>query len=80
MGVQEINFFFFFLHLKHSNVYPFTNLLIGFPSGSLSNVPANEGNMDLIPGLGRSPGQANVNPLQYLQDSCLGNPTNRGSW
>ena len=38
-------------------------------------MPANEGDMDLIPGLGRSPGQGNGNPLQYLQDSCLGDPT-----
>ena len=30
-----------------------------------------------IPGLGRSPGEGNGNPLQY---SCLGNPTNRGAW
>ena len=26
---------------------------------------------------GRSPGEANGNPLQY---SCLGNPTDRGAW
>ena len=31
----------------------------------------------LIPGLGRSPGEGNGNPLQY---SCLGNPMNRGAW
>ena len=31
----------------------------------------------LIPGLGRSPGVGNGNPLQY---SCLGNPTDRGAW
>ena len=30
-----------------------------------------------IPGLGRSPGEENGNPLQY---SCLENPRNRGSW
>jgi len=30
-----------------------------------------------IPGLGRSPGEGNGNPLQY---SCLGNPTDRGAW
>ena len=33
--------------------------------------------MGLIPGLGRSPGEGNGNPLQY---SCLGNPTDRGAW
>ena len=31
----------------------------------------------LIPGSGRSPGEGNGNPLQYL---CLGNPTDRGAW
>ena len=30
-----------------------------------------------IPGLERSPGGGNSNPLQY---SCLENPTNRGAW
>ena len=30
-----------------------------------------------IPGLGRSPGEGNGNPLQY---SCLGNPMDRGTW
>ena len=31
----------------------------------------------LIPGLRRSPGGGNGNPLQY---SCLGNPMDRGTW
>ena len=42
--------------------------------------PANVGDvgdMSLIPGLGRSPGEANGNPLQY---SCLENPMGRGAW
>ena len=30
-----------------------------------------------IPGLGRSPGVGNGNPLLY---SCLGNPMDRGAW
>ena len=30
-----------------------------------------------IPGLGRSPGGGNGNPLQY---SCLENSTDRGAW
>ena len=29
------------------------------------------------PGLGRSPGEGNGNPLRY---SCLGNPMDRGAW
>ena len=35
------------------------------------------GDSSLIPGLGRSPGEGNGNPLQY---PCLGNPMNRGVW
>ena len=31
----------------------------------LKNLPANAGDMSLIPGLGRSPGRGNGNPLQY---------------
>ena len=34
------------------------------------------GDMGSIPGLGRSPGERNGNPLQY---SCLGNPMDRGA-
>ena len=35
------------------------------------------GDMGLIPGLGRSPGEGNGNPLEY---SCLGNSMDRGAW
>ena len=35
------------------------------------------GDMGSIPGLGRSPGEGNGNPLQY---SWLGNPMDRGHW
>ena len=34
------------------------------------------GDVGLIPGLGRSAGEGNGNPLQY---SCLGNPMDRGA-
>ena len=37
----------------------------------------NAGDLGSIPGLGRSPGEGNGNPLQY---SCLENPTDRGAW
>ena len=37
----------------------------------------NAGDPGLIPGLGRSPGEGNGNPLQ---DYCLENPTDRGAW
>ena len=35
------------------------------------------GDPGLIPGLGRSPGEGNGNPVQY---SCLENPMDRGAW
>ena len=48
------------------------------PGGSVvKNPPANAGELGLIPGLGRSPGEGNVSPLQY---SCLGNPMDGGVW
>ena len=37
----------------------------------------NAGHLGSIPGLGRSPGEGNGNPLQY---SCLENPMERGAW
>ena len=37
----------------------------------------NVGDLGLIPGSGRSPGEGNGNPLQY---SCLENPMDRGAW
>ena len=38
----------------------------GFPRGSVvKNLPANAGNTDLIPGLGRFPGEGNGNPVQF---------------
>ena len=35
------------------------------------------GDVVLIPGLGRSPGEGNDNPLQYC---CLGNPVDIEAW
>ena len=50
----------------------------GFPVGSVvKNLPANTGDMGSIPGLGRSPGEVNGNPLQY---PCLENIMDRGAW
>ena len=43
----------------------------------VKKLPANAGDAGLIPGLGRSPGGGNDNPLQY---SCLGNSSVRGVW
>ena len=53
-------------------------LLLDFPGGSDGKASAyNAGHPGLIPGLGRSSGEGNGNPLQY---SCLENPMDRGAW
>ena len=50
----------------------------GFRGGSEVKASAcNAGDPGSIPGLGRSPGEGNGNPLLY---SCLGNFMNRGAW
>ena len=43
----------------------------------VKNLPASAGNLGLIPGWVRSPGEGRGNPLQY---SGLGNPRDRGAW
>ena len=49
-----------------------------FPSDSDDKESAcNAGNLGLIPGLGRFPGERNGYPLQY---SCLEDSMNRGTW
>ena len=59
----------------HSFVTLFSDLS---PGGSVvKNLPANEGDVGLIPGSGRSPRGENGSPLQ---DSCLKNPMDRGAW
>ena len=49
-----------------------------FPGGSDSKASLyNVGDLGLILGLGRSPGEGNGNPLQHC---CLENPMDRGAW
>ena len=53
-------------------------VLGGLPGGSVvKNLTAFAGDASLIPGLGRSLGEGNGNPLQY---SCLEKPMDRGAW
>ena len=44
---------------------------------TVKNPPANAGDLSLISGLVRSPGEGHGNPLQY---SCLHNPSDSGAW
>ena len=51
---------------------------MGFPGGSDGKESAcKAGDLGLIPGFGRSPGEGNGNPRQY---SRLENPMDRGAW
>ena len=62
------------LHLNK----PIVSLKNGFPGSSDGKASAyNMGDLGSIPGLGRSPGEGNGNPLQY---PCLENLTDRGAW
>ena len=50
----------------------------GFPGGSGDKESACiAGDLGLMPGSGRSPGEGNVKPFQY---SCLENSMDRGAW
>ena len=61
--------------LSISSLYLIQVLLYGGSDGKASAY--NVGGQSLIPGLGRSPGAGNGNPLQY---SCLENPMEGGAW
>ena len=53
-------------------------VFLGFPGGSVGKESAcSAGDLDSIPGSGRSPGEGTGIPLQY---SCLENFTDRGAW
>ena len=53
-------------------------LFQGFPGGSVDRLSTcKAGDLGLITGSGRSPGEGNGYPLQY---SCLENPMDRGAW
>ena len=71
------SFYFIYFHSDLCNFLP-SNFGLGFPSGSDDKESAlNAGDPGWIPGLGRSPGEGNGNPLQY---SCLENSMDRRDW
>ena len=43
----------------------------------VKNLPVSAGDLGLMPGSGRSPGEGNDNPVQY---SSLENSMDRGAW
>ena len=65
-------------HLSKFHIYVLVYTVLGFSGGSEVKVSVcNTGDPGSIPGLGRSPGEENGNPLQ---DSCPENPMNREAW
>ena len=63
---------------RHCSFWYIPVICWDFSSGTDSKESAcNAEDPGSIPGLGRSPGEGNSNPLQY---SCLENPMDRGAW
>ena len=74
---QTLGIGFFFSQHKSLKIH-LTCIYQYFPGGSDGKVSVyNAGDLDSIPGLGRSPGEGNGN---LLQDYCLENPIDRGAW
>ena len=74
--------FSFCLLFTSDHFSPFTFAWILYPQASLGGSDSKESaynteDLGSIPGLGRSPGEGNGNPLWY---SCLGNSMDRGVW
>ena len=64
--------------LKEVTIIFITSAIVGFPCSSVGKEPAcSAGDPGSIPGLGRSPGEGNGNPLQY---PCLENLMDKGAW
>ena len=61
--------------MRSPNLPDLLNVFPGGSDGKESSCSA--GDLSSIPGLGRSPGGGNGNPLQY---SCLENPKDRRAW
>ena len=79
---SEQNMVEFILKEKRLILFKYRENSLGLPwwlSGKKKkkNLPANAGNLGLIPGFGRSPEEGSGN---LLQCSCLGNPMDRGAW
>ena len=72
---EELGWFLFFYH---ENAFLIPHIPNIFPGGSNGKASAYKaGDPGSIPGLGRSSGEVNDNPLLY---SCLENPMDRGAW
>ena len=67
-----------YICVSYIHTYIYIYIYTHTPGASVGKEPAcNAGDMSLIPGSERSPGEENDTPLQY---SCLGISMNRGAW
>ena len=65
-------------HNSYTHTHTHTHTHMVFPDSSVGKESAcNAGDLGSIPGLGRSPGERNGNPLQY---PSLENSMDRGAW
>ena len=70
--LTELSYYHIYHKVDHSTC------ILRHPGGSDSKEFAyNVGDLGLIPGSGKSPGEENGNPFQY---SCLENPMDTGAW
>ena len=66
------------VHESLKFIYLYLKIVHGFPGGSEGKASAcNAGDLDLIPGSGKSLGEGNASQPQY---PCLENPMDRGAW
>ena len=76
--IAEFQYYFLVSETPHGDSHFSLNLFLhtkGFPHSSVGKESAcNAGDLGLIPGSGRFPGEGNGNPLWY---SCLENPMGR---
>ena len=70
--LTELSYYHIYHKVDHS-----TCILRHLGGSDSKEFAYNVGDLGLIPGSGRSPGEENGNPFQY---SCLENPMDRGAW
>ena len=74
----RIHFKFSVVTRRKQSHKTYSRKVIDFPDGSDGKASVYDaGDLGSIPGLGRSLGEGNGNPLQYY---CLENPMDRGAW
>ena len=74
----EVQKLLIFYEFQHIYTYMYICICMDFPGGSDGKAFVyNAGDLGLISGSGRFPGEGNGNPLQY---SCLENPMDGGAW